>query len=101
VGPHGRWFEPPAGDRVDLSARGPIRRILLRLVEQRESRPGTGVPLEGLVESGWPDEKIHPEAAASRVYTSIKTLRELGLGKHLMRRDDGYLLDPALVVARP
>jgi hypothetical protein len=70
--------------------------MLLHLVRVHGEQGTRGVGLDELVEAGWPSERIQAEAAASRVYTAIKTLRDLGLGRWLLRRDDGYLLDPDL-----
>jgi tetratricopeptide (TPR) repeat protein len=94
IGSEARWFRVGAGDQVDLSKRRAPRLILRRLLETRK-RAAT---LEEIVEAGWPGERIQTEAAAARAYTAIKTLRELGLGEILLRRDDGYLLDPAVEI---
>jgi len=91
IGEEARWFRVGDGERVDLSKRRAPRLILLRLVASR----GRALSLDEVVAAGWPGERIQPEAAAARAYTAIKTLRELGLGDLLLRRDDGYLLDPA------
>jgi hypothetical protein len=40
------------------------------------------------------------EAGQKRVRTAIWTLRKLGLGTHLVTHDDGYLLEPGVVVRR-
>lgn len=102
VGPDLMWFEAPAGGRVDLGQRRALRLLLGRLIGAAREAPGRGVSVHELVEAGWPGERILPEAALSRVYTSIKTLRRLGLHELLVRRDDGYLLDPAIrVVVHP
>ena len=93
VGDEARWFRVGDAEKVDLSKRRAPRLILLRLVEMRAKSPGRGVTLDEVIAAGWPGERIQPEAAAARAYTAIKTLRELGLGELLVRRDDGYLLD--------
>jgi len=56
--------------------------------------------VEGLLEKGWPGERVHPEAGADRVYMALSTLRKLGLREVLVSRDDGYLLDPRVPVTR-
>lgn len=56
------------------------------------------VPKEELVEAGWPGEVLHPDAAASRIYTAIRQLRGFGLGEVLLNRDGGYLLDAGVPV---
>jgi predicted ATPase/Tfp pilus assembly protein PilF len=95
IGEEARWFRVGEGERVDLSKRRAPRLILRALAELRARAPGTGLTLDDVVAAGWPGERIQAEAAAARAYTAIKTLRELGLGELLVRRDDGYLLDPA------
>lgn len=97
VGPEASWFEWE-GVQVDLRRRGAVRRIFRALVENRLHSPGTGMTAETLVEVGWPGERILPEAAASRVYSGIRTLRALGLEKVLLRHAEGYLLDPEVDV---
>ncbi len=94
VGDDARWFRVGEGDKVDLSKRRAPRLILKCLVQARRAAPGQGITLEEVIAAGWPGERIQAEAAAARAYTAIKTLRELGLGDLLQRRDDGYLIDP-------
>lgn len=98
VGPEAAWFEC-AGSRVDLRRRGAVRRMFRALVENRIAHPGAGMSAEALVEVGWPRERILPEAAATRVYSGIRTLRSLGLEGILLRHADGYLLDPDVEIA--
>jgi predicted ATPase/Tfp pilus assembly protein PilF len=86
IGEDARWFRIGEGERVDLSKRRAPRLILKKLAE------GRVLTLDEVIAAGWPGERIQPDAAAARAYTAIKTLRELGLGDHLERRDDGYLL---------
>ena len=86
IGEDARWFRVGEGERVDLSKRRAPRLILKALAE------GRVLTLDEIIAAGWPGERIQPDAAAARAYTAIKTLRELGLGDHLERRDDGYRL---------
>ncbi len=95
-----RWFRPPRGDRVSLDTRRALRLILGRLAEQREKRPGAALPLEALLEAGWPGERVLHEAGVSRVYAAVSHLRREGLRDVLSRRDDGYLLDPSVELYR-
>jgi len=90
IGDEARWFQVGSGEKVDLSKRRAPRLILLALLAERGKNKGLG--LDDVIAAGWPGERIQPEAAAARAYTAIKTLRELGLGDLLVRRDDGYLL---------
>lgn len=90
----GRRFRIADNPWQDISKRGALRRILDALATARSTAPGRTISREDLVAAGWPGERIHTEAAATRVYTAIATLRRLGLKSVLLRRDDGYLLDP-------
>jgi hypothetical protein len=96
IGAEARWFEAPRGHRVNLGRRGALRRLLLKLSEQRMHIPGRGVAVDQMIDAGWPGEKIQYEAALARVYTSVQRLRSLGLSEVLLTRDDGYVLDPAV-----
>jgi len=79
---------------VDMNRRGAVRRILLGLTRLRRSAPGRAVSTAAVVELGWPGERIATAAAHNRVKVAVATLRRLGLGRVLLTRDDGYLLDP-------
>lgn len=96
VGPRASWFRAPGGERVDLSRRGPLRRLLLTLVERRAASPGAGVSPAELARGAWPEAPDGARGVASRVYVGVGTLRRLGLGALLARGDDGYFLDPAI-----
>jgi predicted ATPase len=100
VAASGRSFRLPGGPRVDLSTRGPLRRILAALADAHARTPDQALSRDALVAAGWPGERLGVEAAANRVYAAIATLRRMGLRAELVRRDDGYLLDPALRVER-
>jgi hypothetical protein len=100
VGIEGRWFQPPGGGRINLGRRGAVRRVLLRLVEQRVGAPGVGLAVEDIIQAGWPGERIQHESGLARAYVTIQRLRALGLKEVLLTRDDGYLLDPSLDVER-
>jgi tetratricopeptide (TPR) repeat protein len=94
------WFSASEGPCVRLDTRRALRLILQSLVEQRERSPGTPLDVASLLEAGWPRERVLPEAGTSRVYTAVSQLRREGLRDVLLRRDDGYLLDPAIAVRR-
>lgn len=98
VAPGARWFQPPAGEWVDFRRRKPLRLVLLKLIEQRLEAPGRALPLELLVEAGWPGEKIQSDAAQNRMYVALATLRKLGLKELLLSGDQGYALDPSIPV---
>jgi hypothetical protein len=98
VGPDARWVLIPGRGRIDLARRRSTRLVLLALTRARLSTPGKGLDGETLIESAWPGERMLHHAGLARVYTTIRALRALGLGDGLLTRDDGYLLDPDLVV---
>lgn len=97
VGPDASWVRF-RGAHVDLGRRSRPRRIFRALVERRLHAPGVGMPAERLASAGWPDEDLPAHVLANRVYVAVNTLRTLGLGAAIVRRDDGYLLDPALAL---
>ncbi len=101
VGPRASWFLPPGGERVDLSRRGPLRRLLLALVECRESAPGHGLSVTELASAAWPDVGHGARGLSARVYVGVGTLRRLGLGDLLERGEAGYRLDPSIQLLRP
>lgn len=92
----GRGFARPDGETVDLARRKALRRILAALAVQRRDAPGQALSMDALFDAGWPGETLGPEHAANRVYNAISALRSFGLKDVLVRRDDGYLLDPAV-----
>ena len=94
------WFRPVGGDRVSLATRRALRCILRRLAEERDARPGEPLEVPALLDAGWPGERVLHEAGVSRVYAAIAHLRRDGLRDVLVRRDDGYLLDPGVALAR-
>jgi hypothetical protein len=93
----GRMIELDAR-RLDFSRWGPLRRVLLALVAARLDAPGAALDAHAVREAGWPGERMLPESASARVYMAILRLRELGFEGVLETRDDGYALDPLLVV---
>lgn len=96
------FFVAVAGaPRVDLRRRRALRLVLSELVRERESAPGRPVAMSRLVETGWPGEKILVQAGLTRLYVTIRSLRELGLRTVLLRQDDGYLLDPSVRIVEP
>jgi len=100
VGPECRWFKPPEGERYDFKRGKALRLMLEALVQKRLSAPGEVLTVEQLFGFGWPGEKALPEAAANRVYVNLSRLKDMGLRHVLLRRDDGYLLEPSLEVTR-
>ncbi len=93
----GQWFRLPGGPVVSLERWRLLQRLLLRLVAERQARPGEALSVDALIEAGWPGERMIPRAGATRVYTAIASLRRLGLRDVLLRVEGGgYLLTPAV-----
>lgn len=101
IGPDARWVMLPNGARVELARRGPPRRVLLALAEARVRRPGSALTAAALVEAGWPGERMRHASALTRLYTTIRRLRRMGLAELLATREDGYLLDTQAPVLMP
>ena len=82
------------GAALDLTRRGPLRRVLLALFEARLARPGAPLDTHAVLAAGWPGERMFPESGAARVYMAVRRLRVLGLDASLVTVDGGYALDP-------
>lgn len=101
VGVDGVWFRPARSKQaVKLHRRRALQRLVHTLAERHLHEPGAAVPMAVLIESGWPGERVLPEAGLERVCTAIATLQKLGLGRVLLQSDDGYLFDPRAEVVR-
>ena len=92
------WLRGPGCQRSDLSSKAVARRLLAVLLDQRLTRPEQPVPMEVLLRSGWPDERLLAASASNRLHVALNQLRKLGLTNHLLRRGVGYRLDPELPV---
>jgi hypothetical protein len=95
-----RWFRVPGEPAVSLQTRRSLHLLLARLADAHARTPGEALEWRALLEAGWPGERMHPTAGASRVYTAVATLRRMGLRWMLLRRDDGYLFDPGAIIER-
>jgi hypothetical protein len=96
----GLWFQLPGGPVVSIERWRPLQRVLSRLVEERQARPGQPLPVDALVLAGWPGERMLARAGATRVYTAIASLRRLGLRDVLLSVERGYMLAPAVPLER-
>ncbi|MBI3202322.1 MAG: AAA family ATPase [Myxococcales bacterium] len=96
----GKWFRPPGSAGVSLHRRLALALVLERLLGLRIDSPGEGASLADLFRAGWPGDRADAHSAAMRVHQAVATLRKLGLREALLRKEDGYLLDPNLAVAR-
>jgi len=97
IGPGADWLAV-GSVMIDLRTRVSLRRIVLALAEQHRVAPGRPISCDDVFAVGWPDERVSPRAAGARVYTAMYTLRRMGLRGILVRRAEGYLLEPAVRV---
>jgi len=86
------------GRRIDLSRRGPLRRILVALVDAHVEGAGA-LDVHAVLAAGWPGERMRAESGAARVYMAIRRLRALGLESVLRTSDEGYEIDPLVSTA--
>ncbi|MFO0549144.1 MAG: hypothetical protein U0271_12205 [Polyangiaceae bacterium] len=101
IGPSAAWLELRIEGnvlRIDLASHAALRRIVQGLDAKHASR--AHLTPDEVFQAGWPGERAHHEAARARVYTAVRTLRRLGLGRVLLRGQGGYALDPALAIVR-
>ncbi len=98
VGREGEAFTVSGHARVDMSTKGPLRRIFRAIVRTHRDSPARGLTVEEVFMAGWGLEVATPDAMAGRVYSAISKLRRLGLAEVLRRTDAGYQLDPRCVV---
>ena len=94
----GSWFCVPSREKVDLSRRQALRRILAHMLRARLDEPGRVISSDEVLAAGWPGERVIPRAGASRVYVAIRTLRKFGLRDFIVTSQGGYLLHSAVEV---
>ena len=94
----GEYFSVSGGARIDLSTKGPLRRIFRAIVKAHRDAPSGGLTVTEVFEAGWFGERADPDAAAGRVYSAISKLKRMGLGDVLARTEVGYQLDPRCCV---
>lgn len=92
------WFQIEGSPPVDISGRGPLRRILDALLDLRLRDPGSGLDNTAILDAGWPDKNLSASEDAGRMYKAISELRSFGLDGILKRDDRGYFLDPDVPV---
>jgi hypothetical protein len=100
VGPEAETFRLPGGTGRYIGDHDAPRRILARLVEERTTRPRSGLSVGDLIAAGWPGQSLHPLAAANRAYVALAFLRKAGLADLVLRASGGYLLDPEVRLVR-
>lgn len=94
----GAYFTVSGGARVDLSTKGPLRRIFRAIVQAHRDEPRRQLTVHDVFDAGWFGEKAEAEHVAGRVYSAISKLRRMGLSDVLVRSDVGYQLDPRVLV---
>ena len=100
VGPETLWVVLPDGTHLDLKSHGKLRLILSALLKQLKENPGCALTVDDLFAAGWPGEKAIPSAGSARVYVAVASLRKFGLRGLLSTSEEGYFLDPELVVTK-
>ncbi|HKU40334.1 MAG TPA: AAA family ATPase [Polyangiales bacterium] len=88
------WLRGPGAARTELGKRKVLSRLLAALVERRLGAEGAPLTAAELIRRGWPDQRIARSAASNRLQVALTQLRRAGLGRALVRRGDGYALDP-------
>src|SRR5262249_16267954 len=90
----------PGAERIDLTRRPLLGRLLLALARRHEEARGAPLAQADLLSAGWPTEEVPRDVGQNRLRVAIATLRRLGLGNMLITRPDAYLLQPELRVSR-
>ncbi len=94
----GAYFTVSGGPRMDLSTKGPLRRVFRAIVQAHRDRPRLALSVNEVFDAGWFGESAEPEALSGRVYSAISKLRRMGLDKVIVRTEGGYQLDPHVCV---
>lgn len=83
----GEWFVTRTGERVDLSR----RRVLSRVLAVLAAQGGRPITHEDLLAQGWPGEVTTGSSGRARVHVAVSDLRRLGLRDDLqtVERDGG------------
>lgn len=93
------FFVTPDDARIDLSRRRVSQRLLSALLDHRLAHPGEILRMEDLLRAGWPGQRVLQAAARNRLHVALSSLRKLGIDPLLLRRGEGYLLDPGTEVS--
>ncbi len=94
----GNWFRVGTGETVDLVRRRAMRQLFWALVEKHVASPGEPMTLDAMLAAAWPGERILHRAGTARIYTAIRSLRDLGLRDFLVTAGEGYMLAPKVRV---
>jgi hypothetical protein len=87
------------GRSINLARRKTLQRLLSALAHQRAAHPEVELSVASLIEAGWPGQRLLRGAAQNRLYVGLSTLRNLGLGDLIERRNAGYRLSPSVRVS--
>jgi len=87
------WFRPPGSEIISTGRKRLVQRLLKLLIEQKETE-SPPVSTQDVIDYLWPGERIIAEAAVSRVYFTVNTLRKMGIGDLIISTPEGYRLDP-------
>lgn len=98
VASDGAWLRAPGKPRANLAPKKVLRRLVNALVERRLTTPAVPLSRSELVHAGWPGERVAGAAASNRLQVALAQLRKLGLERTLLRRGDGYQLDPQVAL---
>ncbi|NVL67876.1 hypothetical protein, partial [Escherichia coli] len=60
----GAYFSVSEGARVDLSTKGPLRRIFRAIVESHRDCPHRALTVHEVFDAGWFGERAQPDALA-------------------------------------
>ena len=101
IGPAGRWVQLPGQpQRVELSRKEVLARLIDGLATQAADSPGHGLDVEDLLSLGWPGQTLLARAGANRVYVALNNLRKLGLDQLIVRTRQGYMINPHVQIER-
>jgi len=98
VGPDAQWLRLPSGETIDLERRKSARLLILALAKKRVEAPDVAMSSDELLRHGWPGESVREDAGLNRLRVALSLLRQLGLRDVIVKREEGYLLAPAIEV---
>ena len=93
-------FRLPGDPILDLAGKTKLRLLLKAVIDGRFSASDGSVSSELLLAQVWPGERILREAARSRVYMAVTSLRKAGLREHLENAGDSYRIAHSVPVLR-
>lgn len=97
VAKDGSWFEVN-GERHDLRSREVLSKMVLALTEVRLSGEA-GLGAADLIAATWPGELMTDASATSRLHSTVRRLRKMGLSDLLLHEHGEYRLSQGSSVA--